>query len=238
MTVKQIRWRCEQCGDGLLAPMRPRMNDVRRYCLPCSSKTGKLVQRIAPTLEKKRTAKKAAVAKRTASKRATAARKRAAQKSIEKIERHAEQFGRHGMPIQREAERVWKLFEKYHGGKMMPKIYISWRNVHIAANGDLLYGHRYNGLAYEWEWKIMLKPRPSWRTLAHELCHLAVGLKHGHNEVFYRALKEIYEARWKKHMDWSEVTRFGYIVDGIMESQIQDELKVAWNRKKTEDGQR
>jgi len=52
--AKQVRWKCETCDDGLLAPSRPRRNDVRRYCLPCSAKRGTLVERIAPALEKKR----------------------------------------------------------------------------------------------------------------------------------------------------------------------------------------
>ena len=50
---KQIRWKCEQCDHGLLAPSRPRKNDVRRYCLTCSAKRGILVERVAPALQKK-----------------------------------------------------------------------------------------------------------------------------------------------------------------------------------------
>jgi hypothetical protein len=52
--VKQARWQCPKCGDGKLAPRRPRRNDTRRYCLPCSDKTGRLVQRQAPSLERLR----------------------------------------------------------------------------------------------------------------------------------------------------------------------------------------
>lgn len=238
MTVKQIRWRCEQCGDGLLAPMRPRMNDVRRYCLPCSSKTGRLVQRVAPVLEKKRSAKKAVVAKRSARKRATAANRRKATASVASVKRQAERFGEYGMPIQKEAERIWKLLEKRHRGRQLPNLRISWKTTKVDADGKMWFGGRVAGMAFHSDWEIMLKPQPSWATLAHELCHLAVGVGHGHNEVFYRTLKEVYEARWKKHMDWSKVTRFGYIVDRIMEAQINDELQTAWRRKKVEADQR
>jgi hypothetical protein len=52
--TKQVRWKCAICDHGLLAPTKPRKNDVRRYCLPCSSKSGKLVERVAPSLEKQR----------------------------------------------------------------------------------------------------------------------------------------------------------------------------------------
>ena len=46
--AKQKRWRCPVCELGILGPLRPRLNDVRRYCLPCSAKTGRLVERYAP----------------------------------------------------------------------------------------------------------------------------------------------------------------------------------------------
>jgi hypothetical protein len=54
MKTKRKRWVCPQCQHGLLAPSRPRRDDVRRYCLNCSKKTGRLVERLCPTLEKKR----------------------------------------------------------------------------------------------------------------------------------------------------------------------------------------
>ncbi len=57
-----IRWVCPACGSGVNAPERPRKNDVRRYCLTCSAASGWLVERTAPSLERKR-ARKTAVAK-------------------------------------------------------------------------------------------------------------------------------------------------------------------------------
>jgi hypothetical protein len=49
------RWVCPSCASGKLAPGRPRKDDVRRYCLPCSEKTGRLVERTCPALEAERT---------------------------------------------------------------------------------------------------------------------------------------------------------------------------------------
>jgi len=46
--VTLARWVCPKCTAGTLAPSRPRRDDVRRYCLPCSSKTGRLVERESP----------------------------------------------------------------------------------------------------------------------------------------------------------------------------------------------
>lgn len=54
---KKKRWKCPRCEGGVLAPSRPRRNDVRRYCLPCSAQQGVLVERTCPALEAQRSAK-------------------------------------------------------------------------------------------------------------------------------------------------------------------------------------
>lgn len=52
--AKTRRWVCPTCGAGKHAPSRPRRDDVRRFCLPCSEKSGRLVERICPVNEKVR----------------------------------------------------------------------------------------------------------------------------------------------------------------------------------------
>jgi hypothetical protein len=37
-------WKCPHCGKGKKGPSRMAPDDSRRYCFPCSDKTGKLVQ--------------------------------------------------------------------------------------------------------------------------------------------------------------------------------------------------
>ena len=66
---RRVRWTCLQCDKGALGPTRPRKNNAVRYCLPCTAKTGKLVERECLTLEKRRERKAEA-------KKGTAARKR------------------------------------------------------------------------------------------------------------------------------------------------------------------
>ena len=78
--AKQVRWKCPICDDGLLAPTRPRRNDVRRYCLPCSTKSGRLVDRVAPSLEKKREKRTAIVQQKNKDKRVRVAKKLQPQK--------------------------------------------------------------------------------------------------------------------------------------------------------------
>ena len=54
-------WRCPDCGNQKRAPGKPRRNDVRRFCLPCSQRTGYMVERVCPVLETKRAKAKAKV---------------------------------------------------------------------------------------------------------------------------------------------------------------------------------
>lgn len=56
MPTKMMRSICpnDTSHEGKLAPSRPRKDDIRRYCLVCSEKTGRLVERVAPRLEAKR----------------------------------------------------------------------------------------------------------------------------------------------------------------------------------------
>lgn len=44
-------WRCTRCeSPGIRAPERMAQDDVRRFCLPCSVRTGKLVRREIPAV--------------------------------------------------------------------------------------------------------------------------------------------------------------------------------------------
>jgi len=64
--AKRKRWVCPLCNVGKLGLQRPRKDDVIRYCLACSEKTGRLVERFAPadqTKKVKAVAKAKAVAK-------------------------------------------------------------------------------------------------------------------------------------------------------------------------------
>lgn len=46
------RWVCPLCGRGKLAPARPDRDDARRFCLRCSGRTGRLVERVSPAAER------------------------------------------------------------------------------------------------------------------------------------------------------------------------------------------
>jgi hypothetical protein len=44
-------WRCPACESGVRAPDRLDQLDVRRWCLPCSKRGGKLIERTIPSKE-------------------------------------------------------------------------------------------------------------------------------------------------------------------------------------------
>jgi hypothetical protein len=94
---KRARWVCPNCGAGVLAPTRPRRDDVRRYCRACSAQTGRLVERVAPALERQR-----AVARSSASARTAAARERERAAAVAK---HTVD----GVDLLAEARRYWRL---------------------------------------------------------------------------------------------------------------------------------
>jgi hypothetical protein len=46
-----IRLNCPECGKGINAPQRMVKDDLRRFCIPCSEKVGRLVVRVSPKRE-------------------------------------------------------------------------------------------------------------------------------------------------------------------------------------------
>jgi hypothetical protein len=224
--VKQVRWKCGICDHGLLAPTKPRKNDVRRYCLACSSKTGKLVERVAPSLEKKREQRSAVVKEQNKVKRERTATKLQPLKERKKREAERQRI------FEKEADRIWALFFPNGTNRKRPRI-------------KLVYSHS-RGVSGLWDgWEVLVRiPRSSvggaqeWETLAHELCHAVVGSRHRDNEgshgrTFYTTLKPVIEKRWKVRMDWSFINGYtdtskswGYKVDWAMTRQLQDSGKV------------
>jgi predicted SprT family Zn-dependent metalloprotease len=138
-------------------------------------------------------------------------------------------FTDEGFNIDKEAAKIWKLLMPYHNGKRMPEIIISTRGVNITPDGTAwIKQNGYMGLAYIAEHRIWLKANPTWETLAHELVHLAVGVRRGvsnyraHDKVFYDCLRDVAQRRFKVRISFFEVTRYGYDVDAIIERQLHD----------------
>jgi len=217
--AKQVRWKCEKCDDGLLAPTRPRKNDVRRYCLPCSAKSGKLVDRVAPSLEKQREKRTAIVQQKQKAKRV-----RIATKLQPKKERWKRWEQRQAI-FNKEADRIWELFYPQGTNRKRPLIKIVF-----SRNGGcsgVNYGSDIIVRVARWS----SGGASAWEVLAHELCHSVIPTNRNdgsHGKAFYVALKNVIEARWKVRMDWSSINGYttsshswGYKVDWLMQEQLE-----------------
>jgi len=169
MATKLSRWICPNACGGVLAPSRPRKDDVRRYCLPCSAKIGRLVERIAPALEAKR----------------KIARERGAVKAKKKAEGARAKW----MVARIDAERYMKrlaLLPVYGGRKGEV-----WQRINdprfqlVIERGTR--GRRKLGHCTGWE--IKLHTTPGWgestlrEVLMHELMHIRVLPKRGKERI-------------------------------------------------------
>lgn len=227
MTTKQARWKCPQCNEGILAPTRPRKDDVRRYCLPCSSAKGKLVERIAPALEAKRELRTASTRDKVRQKRQVASRRAQPKKSQERCDAIRERM------IKQEAERIWKLMAEWHKGKRLPRIVIA-----DGRNRGSQYGHaNINSGSIQVNVdrdQSVMRSKRVWEVLAHELAHIACPpiRRHGktndtHHRVFYYCLRHAWQKRWKCEIFFGEVTHWGYSVDWIIQAQASQHITFA-----------
>lgn len=201
------RWVCPECGKGKNGPQRPRLDNVIRYCLPCSEKCGVLVKRSAPALEKKR----AAAYTRSREKAATKRQK----------QRESETWG--GIHIPTEAKIIWRLMKPYCGSRAMPKIRI--RNKSWGTSGHCKI--------YDSEIVLSISadagPSDVWGLLAHELCHAARGASYSngrwavHDERFYAILTEVTRKRFLVDIALHEHSgRWGYAVDWLIRGRLYE----------------
>jgi len=181
---------------------------------------GVLVERVAPSLEKQRSAKKEAARKKNAARRERIAKRSAPIKAQQRID------ASRAMMIEREAEKIWKLMQPYHNGQSLPKIVIGRGRNH---------GSQY-GFAKRHSHQIQVnvdrdqspsRSRQVWEVLAHELCHKAVppifrnGSWDVHSREFYHCLRDVWQRRWGCEISFATVSTWGYSVDYIIEKQAE-----------------
>lgn len=247
-TKRSYRWVCPTCGKGANLGPQPRKDDPRRYCLPCSATASRMIERVCPKLEAKRAAKADSRKAAQKRKRQTAARKRTRQEPADfaALRKRANRYGREGFNIEKEADRLWTLLAPYHRGAPRPKIEISWMRVKIDRNPwtnepMLWFSGRHSGFAYTRSGYIRLRAGTEWHTLAHELVHMAVGVRYAngrhtaHDEVFYRCLKDLCERRWKIEISFYGVPPWGYAVDHFIQLQMDKKGAIRFGKKKIEE---
>lgn len=209
------RWTCPTCDGGVLAPDRPRRDDVRRYCLACSAKSGRLIERTCPALERERAARdernrakaSAQRARESAARRAErerAARQRAnAAARAERAERDRRSY--RGYDIIAEAQRIWPLMADYHRGRPMPMITLRRRSRGYTTGraNDLHLALTMGGSLDHVLWVLL-----------HELAHAAAPApRDWHNERWASCYVEAARARWgAEHFQGVRAAK-GYAVD-------------------------
>lgn len=187
------RWTCPNGKHPtVMAPTKPRRDDVRRYCLPCSEAKGRLVQRVAPTLDARR---ERAEEKRKLTAKAKTARER---------EQEDAYFMVHGVDLRAELKKLFasKVAQQYaHQMRrhftVLPTIVVRTRSTPNV--------RRY-GVAYTSRHQILINRIPGQdqhtvrETLAHELAHILTPTPgHGHDHVwksvFRQLCEQVYDVR-------------------------------------------
>lgn len=134
--------------------------------------------------------------------------------------------------FEKEADRIWSLFHPEGTSRKRPPIRIVYTRTRGAS-----------GLWNGWEVLVRIPKQPVkdyawdsdewvWEVLAHELCHAAVGRRHGegsHGRSFYVALRSVVEKRWHIRIDYSFVNGYtdsshswGYKVDYQIRKQLSE----------------
>lgn len=164
-----VRWVCPNGCPGKLGSTRPRKDDVVRYCLACSERTGKLVQRTAPALERQRAARTSSLSERRALKRE---RERA---------RADSKFIVAGVDLRDVVAKMWQLptsrdwRERHNLPKAPPELIVKHHS----------YIRRNWGYAWPWRHRIQVRvatlkkpkdyvPGIPYQTLLHEIAHILV----------------------------------------------------------------
>lgn len=189
----QIRWQCPSGQHpGALGPRRPRKDNIVRYCLPCSTATGKLVQRNAPALDRERTAAAARTAKKAAARRTKSRNEKARAQ-----EATTARYTVDGVDLRSEFKRLIRL--RAFGGPQgplatsPPTFDISRRTVTPRAQ---------LGTAWPWRNRILIATYPgqtredALETLVHELTHIAAHT-HQHGTEFRRMMNAAFTEAYK-----------------------------------------
>lgn len=175
------RWVCPTCQSGVLAPERPRRDDVRRYCLDCSATAGRLVERTAPSLERQRAINAEARRFRSTAAKVTAARRA----------REAHMIGT--VDLLAEARRFWRLTTlaearratwRTPGRVALPTI--EWRRDRTGMKSHT------SGVCWTQHQRIVItigySPAEAVEVVLHELVHAALPLREKHGPLFRSTL--------------------------------------------------
>jgi hypothetical protein len=231
------RWVCPICRRGINAPSRMSADDVRRFCLGCSKKTGKLVRRKAPALERQRAASRERSTRKQQSKRKAEARKRKAQKARD----HERRFIM-GHDVQALCKRWYALkawgdrtregpFGTFRMPSRPPELVVRLGDKkHLTAHAYPA-GHRIT-MTVPKTWKTPAPEREAdlLMTIVHELAHLFAPLSEYHGPAFQEKFCAAVHAIWGRAVsrDITSGPR-GYFLTRLFTRKLTDALRAEQN---------
>jgi hypothetical protein len=177
----------------VLASTRPPKDSVVRYCLTCSAKTGRLVERIAPALERKRAAATVTAATKAKAKRARVATARQKAKEAE-----TDLYTVEGVDLRDEFKRLLKL-RAFGGSKgrlvRNPPTFDVRRRSQVPTSrlGIMMHGSH----------RIILQKYPgltladACETLVHELTHAFLPSHVDHGPLFKTTMTAAFKEAYK-----------------------------------------
>jgi len=190
--TKMKRWVCPLCGSGKLAPSRPRKDDTRRFCLPCSEKTGRLVERTCPALDKERSVKE------------TMRKAKKAVKAVKAEQAHRAKVSYLGFNFETLAEIMWRIPSNKRRTWDVPEVTVSRYTVAPRIQGRGWYNGsrvKVNVLNPSERGYHRLTPTArthhlasSISTLLHEMVH-AMGVRH-HGRDFAETMAVVMDEAW------------------------------------------
>lgn len=220
--AKMRRWVCPTCGDGCLAPSRPRRDDVRRYCLDCSKRSGRLVERSCPANERKR---EASSARSTSRRKAAADRQKAAEDARYVVNCVDAVETIHRLDVREEVWRQWRILAPRWRAQPTLDVIRTTKGI----RGRAWWGGRHRVLLRVHDGCSMEGLK---ELIMHELVHLfasphdkPVTNRNGHERqqihgpAFRRALVESAQTLWPD-VRVGSLNRGAYVLDGIIRAEL------------------
>lgn len=178
-------WKCPN-GDhaGKRAPGRMRLEDIRRFCIPCSVSAGVLVRRVCPAAAKVSSSSKSRSASKQRTRRRAKARPRAAAKQRQRAREVID-----GIDVAREVTRVWAHALRLHGSRMWvqqtPILTVTRSNA-THTSGFANTSNRIHLTIGDQCTRFDLCS-----LIAHEVGHHMIGFHEDHNDRFWTGLVEL-----------------------------------------------
>ena len=179
----------------MLAPSKPRRDDVRRFCLPCSAETGRMVERTCPSLDKKREQRRVSRSEQDKKKRATAKRKAEAEAKA-RHEREESRWFVEGHDIREEFVRLTRFTRVWASIRGKPTLMRWWKGWTLTTSYRSKGTRSQSGYCnvYGRQINISVSDHSNWacvrETLLHEMVHAVLPPEENHGDRFRYGLAQ------------------------------------------------